>query len=220
MEAPSASCGDWQMIDPEEAVDVYGSSAAATHHDGDSGEAALRAGGSGTTEDIMINSMGDDIAKWPWREFRIRNGCPVSPREVAAGIVSGIYEVVGFIRNPEMERVYKQMLEWRGNTAQNRRVREPSRFPDFLGFMSDRGFQPAFQQCLTRPMKESELAFLLSVTSGCLESVRQLGFHVDERAWFVYRKTQKKQALKSTQGCSECPYGKISGSIGRGDVEI
>jgi len=68
-------------------------------------------------------------------------------------------------------------------------------------------------------MKESELAFLLSVTSGCLESVRQLGFHVDERAWFVYTKTNK-QTLKSTRGCSEYPYGKISGSIGRCDVEI
>jgi len=192
------------MIDPEEAVDVYGSSAAATHHDGDSGEASPRAGCSGTTEDVMINSMGDDIAathgdsgegeaapraggsgttedinsmgddiaKWTWREFSIENGCLVSPCVVAAGIVSGIYEVVEFNGNHEMERVYREMLEWRGKTAQNRRVREPSRFPDFLGFMSDRGFQPAFQQCLTRPMQETELTFLLSVTSGCLESVR------------------------------------------------
>jgi hypothetical protein len=111
------------------------------------------------------------------------------------------------------------MLEWRGNTAQNRRVRKSSRFPDFQDFISEEGFQPAFQQYFTRPMQESELAFLLTVTSECRKSMQRLGYHVDERAWFVYTKTNK-QTLKSTRGCSEYPYGKISGSIGRCDVEI
>ncbi len=129
--------------------------------------------------------MGNDITAWAWREFSIGNGCPVSPRVVAAGIVSGIFEVVDFNGDREMQRVCNEMGNWRGKNSaptQNTRAHAHIRFPDFQRFISDQGFQPAFQNCLTRPMQASELAFLLSVTSRCLQLVQEHGFHRDERA--------------------------------------